>query len=495
MNRATPGRGRAWAERRGRLFVDLSPLRQSRDYRFLFAGQAVAHLGSQITTVAIPYQVFLLTRSSLAVGMIGLVSLVPLITMSLAGGAIADSVDRRKVLVLTQLLMGLTSVALALNAGRPHPAVWPAFVCAGLAAGLHGVDMPTRTAILPNLVRRDQYSAAAALGQVLLQLGQVAGPALAGVIIGGAGLATAYWIDAATCVAAIAAILRIPPQPPQGGGPRAGLASVREGLAYLRGRRVLTSTFLIDINAMVFGMPRALFPALGTGLYGGGAGTVGLLYAAPGMGALLGALLTGWVGHVRRQGWAVIVAVVLWGAAIAGFGLVSWLPLGLFLLALAGAADVVSAVFRSTILQLSVPDHLRGRLSSVHIAVVTGGPRLGDAEAGAVAALTTPRFSVVSGGLACIAGALLLARLVPELRRYQPAREADETVLPLVPEAGEGPEQPLVPDAGEGRERPLSGGEPERHVSSDGQEPGKGAARILRREPDHGNGAGCGSGP
>jgi MFS family permease len=414
---------------RPRVLVDLSPLRQSRDYRFLFAGQAVAHLGSQITTVAIPYQVFLLTRSSLAVGMIGLVALVPLISMSLVGGAVADAVDRRKILVVTQVLMGLTSVALALNAARPNPAVWPAFACAGLAAGLHGVDMPTRTAVLPNLVRRDQYPAAAALGQVLLQLGQVAGPALAGVTIGAAGLATAYWIDAATALVAIASVLAIRPQPPEGGGTRAGLTSIREGLAYLKGRRLLVSTFLIDINAMVFGMPRALFPALGTGLFGGGASTVGLLYAAPGAGALVGALFTGWVGHVRRQGWAVILAVVAWGGAITGFGLTSWLPLGLVLLALAGAADVVSAVFRNTILQLSVPDQLRGRLSSVHIAVVTGGPRLGDAEAGAVAALATPRFSVVSGGLACMAGALILARLVPELRRYQSSETVEEAPL------------------------------------------------------------------
>jgi MFS family permease len=414
---------------RPRVLVDLSPLRQSRDYRFLFAGQAVAHLGSQITTVAIPYQVFLLTRSSLAVGMIGLVALVPLISMSLVGGAVADAVDRRKILVVTQVLMGLTSVALALNAARPNPAVWPAFACAGLAAGLHGVDMPTRTAVLPNLVRRDQYPAAAALGQVLLQLGQVAGPALAGVTIGAAGLATAYWIDAATALVAIASVLAIRPQPPEGGGTRAGLTSIREGLAYLKGRRLLVSTFLIDINAMVFGMPRALFPALGTGLFGGGASTVGLLYAAPGAGALVGALFTGWVGHVRRQGWAVILAVVAWGGAITGFGLTSWLPLGLVLLALAGAADVVSAVFRNTILQLSVPDQLRGRLSSVHIAVVTGGPRLGDAEAGAVAALATPRFSVVSGGLACMAGALILARLVPELRRYQSSETIEEAPL------------------------------------------------------------------
>ena len=417
MRRA--GRG----PRVGRLLVDVSPLRESRDYRFLFAGQAVAHLGSQLTVVAIPYQVYLLTKSSLAVGMIGLVSLVPLVALSLIGGAVADAVDRRKLLVVTQAALGLTSVALALNAHRAHPALWPMYACAALAAGLAGVDLPTRNAILPNLVRREQFSAAVALGQVLFQVGQVAGPALAGLVIAKVSVGAAFWLDSSTALVAMAATLAIRPQPPHGGGTKAGIASIREGLAYLKGRRMLVGTFLIDINAMVFGMPRALFPALGTGLYGGGAGVVGLLYAAPGAGALLGAVLTGWVGRVRRQGSAVIVAVIAWGAAIAGFGLVGWLPLGLFLLAVAGAADVISAVFRNTILQLSVPDALRGRLSSVHIAVVTGGPQLGDAEAGAVAALTSARVSVVSGGLACVVGVLLLLRLVPELARYDALAE------------------------------------------------------------------------
>jgi MFS family permease len=218
-------------------------------------------------------------------------------------------------------------------------------------------------------------------------------------------------------------VLLIAPQPPEGGGTRASLTSIGEGLRYLKGRRLLVSTFLIDIDAMVFGMPRALFPALATGFFGGGAATVGLLYAAPGAGALLGALTTGWVGRVRHQGRAVIVSVAVWGGAIAAFGLVPWLAVGLALLALAGAADVVSAVFRNTILQLSVPDALRGRLSSVHIAVVTGGPQLGDAEAGAVAALTSARTSVVSGGLACVLGVLALVRWVPELARYDAVAE------------------------------------------------------------------------
>ncbi|HEV2759887.1 MAG TPA: MFS transporter [Acidimicrobiales bacterium] len=407
------------AERpRPRLLADLTPLRVSRDFRFLFAGSGVSYLGRQLTVVAVPFQVFTMTRSSLAVGMVGLATVVPLVTLSLAGGAIADAVDRRKLLLVTQILSAATSAGLALNAGSSSPRLWPIYVLAALSAGLAGVDLPARSATIPRLVGRELYPSAAALGQIQFQIGQVAGPALAGVIISQVSLAAAYWIDVASFAAAVAGIALIAPQPPEGGGTRASLASIGEGLRYLRGRRLLVSTFLIDINAMVFGMPRALFPALGTGFFGGGALTVGLLYAAPGAGALIGALLTGWVGRVRRQGRAVIVSVLVWGGAIAAFGLVPWLPLGLAMLALAGAADVISAVFRNTILQMSVPDGLRGRLSSVHIAVVTGGPQLGDAEAGAVAALASPRFSVVSGGLACIVGVLVLLRLVPELARY-----------------------------------------------------------------------------
>jgi MFS family permease len=408
---------------RPRLLADLTPLRVSRDYRLLFTGNAVSYLGRQLTVVAIPFQVFTITDSSLAVGMIGLATVVPLVTFSLAGGAIADAVDRRKLLLVTQLLSAATSAGLALNAMSASPRLWPIYLLAALSAGLAGVDLPARNAMIPNLVGRQLYPSAAALGQIQFQIGQVAGPALAGVIISQVSLAAAYWIDVASFGAAVVALLLIAPQPPEGGGTRASLSSVAEGLRYVRGRKLLLGTFLIDIDAMVFGMPRALFPALGTGFFGGGAATVGLLYAAPGAGALVGALFTGWVGGVCRQGRAVIISVIVWGAAIAVFGLVPWLAVGLFMLALAGAADVVSAVFRNTILQLSVPDGLRGRLSSVHIAVVTGGPQLGDAEAGAVAALTTPRFSVVSGGVACIVGVLALVRWVPELARYDALAE------------------------------------------------------------------------
>jgi MFS family permease len=432
---------------RRRVFVDLSPLRESRDYRWLFWGQAVSWLGRQVTAVAIPYQVYLLTKSSLAVGLVGLVNLGPLVGLTLAGGAVADAVDRRKLLLVTQVLLALASVGLALNASVDEPALWPIYVLSALIAGLSGIDLPTRNAMMPRMVGRERIPAASALGQILMQVGLVAGPALAGVVIGRISLASAYWLDVSTFVVAMGTVLAIGPQPPEGGGTRAGMASIAEGLRFLRGRRLLVSTFLIDINAMVFGMPRALFPALGTSLYGGGAATVGLLYAAPGLGALVGALLTGWVGAVRRQGLAVIWAVVGWGAAIAVFGLVPWLPLGLALLALAGAADVISAVFRNTILQVNVPDALRGRLSAVHIAVVTGGPALGDAEAGAVASLTTAPLAVVSGGVACVVGVAVLHRLIPELAAYDAAGAPDPDRPP--PPEGRPPERPYTRDRAE----------------------------------------------
>lgn len=415
-----------------RLLADVTPLRASRDFRLLFSGQLVSFLGSQLTVVAVPVQVFRMTHSSLDVGLVSLAQLVPLVIGSLVGGSVADAVDRRRLLLGVQVLLALTSAGLAANAMAPHPRVWPLFVVTAVAAGLSGLDRPARNAAIPGVLKGRHLPAAFALWQVQMQVGLVAGPALAGVLLAQASLSTVYWIDVATFGAAFASVLLMQPLAPEGGGTRAGLASAAEGVRYLRGRRLLTSTFLIDIDAMVLGMPRALFPALGFGVFGGGAATVGLLYAAPGAGALAGALLTGWVAAVRRQGRAVVVAVIVWGAAIAAFGLAPWLPLALALLAVAGAADVVSAVFRNTILQSSVPDALRGRLSAIHIAVVTGGPRLGDAESGAVAALAGPQFSVVSGGLACLVGVALLAWRVPELAAY-------DTHAPVAPAGPVGP--------------------------------------------------------
>jgi MFS family permease len=412
--------------RRG-ILADLTPLRASRDFSLLFSGQLVSFLGSQLTVVAVPYQVYLLTHSSLAVGMVSLAQLGPLIVGSLIGGSIVDSADRRTLMLRMQLVLAAVSVGLALNAMRDNGAVWPLFVLTAIAAAFSGVDRPARSAIIPSLLDEDLLPAAYALWQIQMQLGFTLGPAAAGLLLSQVGLAAVFWIDAGTFIVAFALTLRMGPHPPVGGATKVGLGSIAEGLRFVRGNRLLQGGFLIDLDAMILGMPRALFPALGTGLYGGGATTVGLLYAAPGAGALLGALTTGWVGRVRHQGRAVLIAVAVWGAAITGFGATRVLPLGLALLALAGAADVISAVFRNTIFQLAVPDSLRGRLSALHIAVVTGGPRLGDAEAGAVAALTTPRVSVVSGGVGCMIGVVLVGWALPEFRRYR-ARGGGEPV-------------------------------------------------------------------
>lgn len=402
-----------------RFFVDTTPLRESAEYRWLYAGLTLAWFGRQLTVVAVPYQVFEMTGSTLAVGLLGLAQFVPLLIASFIGGAVADAVDRKRLLVLSQVGLCLTAVGLTWNALTESPALWPLYVLSGLNAAISAVDHPTRAAILPTLVGRDLLPSALALNQTLGNVAKAVGPALGGLIIATAGLPMTYGIEAALFLVGSQLMRPIRPLPPEGGGRKVGLASIMEGLAYLKKRRILQGTFAIDLNATIFGMPRALFPAFGTEVLGGGASVVGVLYAAPGIGALVGAVTSGWVPRVRRQGRAVIVAVIVWGLALASFGLTSSVALAVVLLALAGAADVISAVFRATILQLSVPDALRGRLSGVNIGVVSGGPRLGDLEAGLVASLTSVRFSVVSGGLACVLGAMAIGRWMPELDRYR----------------------------------------------------------------------------
>jgi predicted MFS family arabinose efflux permease len=400
------------------LLIDLGPLSRSRDFRRLVLGEGVAILGSQVTTVAVPWQVYRLTHSSFDVGLVSLAQLVPLIVGSVLGGSVADAVDRRRLLLAVESLMALASAGLALNADL-GASLWPLFVLPAVAATLSGCDGSTRNALVPNMVGRADVSAANAIFQALFQVGTVVGPAVAGLLLAGAGVRFVYWVDVATFAVALAAVFRISPQPPLERGDRPGLRSIVEGFRFLRGRQQIQGAYVIDLDAMVFGMPRALFPALATRVFGGGAATVGFLYAAPGAGALLGALTTGWVSRVHRQGRAVIVAVVVWGLAITCFGLVHWLPAALVLLAVAGWADVISAVFRNTIIQLAVTDALRGRLGGFQTAVVSGGPRLGDFEAGTVAAGFGDTASVVSGGLACVVGAVVLAAALPGFRRQR----------------------------------------------------------------------------
>lgn len=405
-----------------RLAADITPLRVSRDFRLLWTGELVSETGSNVTLVGLYIQVFRLTHSAAAVGAIGLVQLAALIVASLVAGPVIDRADRRRLLLVSQCGQAGASGMLLAGALIGDPPLVLVYLGASLVAGFAGFALSTRSAMTPNLVAPHQLPAALALNQVMWNTCLIVGPALGGVVVAQAGLTWAYGLDVASFAATIgaAALMRPMPARRETVGGQTGWRSLVEAFRYLRGRRVLQSSFVIDLVAMVFGMPRALFPILAVEQFHGGAEIVGALFAAPAVGALLGALTGGWVGRVRRQGLAVLVAVSVWGAGIVGFGLSGrFLGAALVFLAVAGAADVVSAVFRSTILQLGVPDDLRGRLSSVHILVVAGGPRLGDFEAGAVAAVFTPTISVISGGVLCLAGVGVLAVLVPGLARFR----------------------------------------------------------------------------
>jgi MFS family permease len=398
-----------------RIFLDLDPLRES-DFRLLFAGQLVGVLGRQLATVAISFQVYLLTHSSLQVGAVSLAQLLPLILGTLVGGVLGDVVDRRRLLMVSSLLLVLTTGGLAVNAAMAHPSLVAIYLVSAVAAGCGGVASTTANAVVPSLVGPDQLLAAYATMQVVDQAAMVAAPVLAGVLIGAVHLPWVFAAGALTYVVAALTVVAIAPMARSADAARLGLPSVMEGLRFVRGRQNLQGAFLVDINAMVFGTPRALFPALALSVYHGGPRTLGYLYAAPAAGALVGALVTGWLARLRRMGIAVVAAVCVWGASIVIFGLVHRLWLALVLLAVAGWADVISAVLRTTIVQRAVPEAFRSRLSGLQMAVVEGGPRLGDLESGVVAGLVSTEFAIVSGGLACIAGAIALAGLLPGFR-------------------------------------------------------------------------------
>ena len=402
---------------------DISPLRESPAYRRLFAGQAVSLIGSQMTQVAVPLQVYAITRSSLDVGLASLAALIPLVVFGLYGGAIADAVDRRKLLSVTSVGLMVVSAALFAQAVAGLRSVPLLLVCVAVQAGFGAVDGPARRSLTPVLVRAEKLAAANTLSYGSMTFSVIAGPVLAGVAVGAGGFQWAYGIDALSFLAALYAVLRLPALPAGEDAPRAGLASVLEGLRFVRGERIIMASFLADINAMIFGMPKALYPALAYGQYHGGATTASLMSAAQAVGALVMTGLGGLLTRVRRQGLGVVLAIVVWGASIAAFGAVTVLWVGLLMLALAGAADQVSAVYRSTMMQVATPPGMQGRLQGVYLVVVTGGPRLGDLESGAAASVFTPRVSVVSGGLACLAGIGLLAAAVPALLRYD-ARQA-----------------------------------------------------------------------
>jgi MFS family permease len=402
----------------GGMFVDVGPLRRHRGFRRLWAGQLVSQVGSQLTVVAVAYQTYRLTGSTAMVGLVSLGQLVPLLAGSLLAGPVVDAWDRRRVLLCTQVLLAVGCAGLAANSMLSRPLLWLVFVCTAESAAFQGLDWSARRASLRQLVPPAELPAALSLQSAAFQVTSVVGPAAAGLLIAQAGFALVYWLNVASFGVALATVAALPKLPPQGGGQPAGLASLTGGLRYMRTSHPLAGVFLIDLGAMVFGLPRALFPALAVTLYGGGAATVGYLNAAPGVGALVGSVLTGHVGRVRRVGRAVVICVVAWGLAITAFGLVPWLPAALVLLAAAGAADVISSVFRMVIVQQATPDGMQGRVNSLIFAGVQGGPRLGDAEAGAAAALAGPQFAAWSGGLLSVLTAAATCWVLPEIWRY-----------------------------------------------------------------------------
>jgi MFS family permease len=403
-----------------RIAIDLAAVRESRDLRLLLSGEFLTSLGTQAALVALPYQIYTQTGSALLTGLLGAVELGPLVAAALFGGAVADRMDRRRLLLGVQAGLVATATALAAGAIAGEPPVWLLYLLGAALAGFGSLEGVVRTATVPNLVAPQHLRSALALSFGLYQLTAVVGPGAGGLLIAAAGVQGAYVADAISCLAMTAAAWAMSPQLPRG---ERGVGitirrSIAEGLRFVGRNDALKGSFAIDLVAMTFGMPRALFAVLSVSVYGTGAAGTGVLYAAVSAGATVAALTTGWLTHARRLGRIVIVAVVAWGAAIALVGLVHSLWVAAALLALAGAADSISAVCRSTINQTVTPDALRGRMSSVFMIVVTSGPRLGDVESGVVAALSSARFSVVSGGLACLAGVVAIMFAFPALLAY-----------------------------------------------------------------------------
>jgi hypothetical protein len=401
-----------------RLLTDLRPLRESVDFRRLWIGSTVSQLGQQMTAVTISIQVYALSGSTFSVGLVGLFALVPLVVFGLYGGAMADAVDRRTLALCSSVGLWLLSMVLVLQSELHWERTWVLYGVVALQSACFAVNNPARSAIIPRLIRPELLPAANTLSQAAFNLGFTAGPLLGAAVIAWQGFGAAYLVDVITFTAALYGLFRLPPVPPTGLVRRAGLRSVLEGFTFLRAAPVLLATFVADILAMVFAQPRALFPAVAGTFFGGGVRTIGLLQAAPAIGALIAVLFSGWVGRVRRQGIAIVIAVSAYAAAVGLFGLSRTIWLGVALLALSGAADMVSSAYRNTVLQSAAPDAMRGRLQGVFIVVVAGGPRLGDFVAGSTASLTTPTIALLAGAAVCIAGVLLLLAWNRPFRRY-----------------------------------------------------------------------------
>jgi MFS family permease len=406
-----------------RVLVDTTPLRVSRDFRRLWAGQAVSFVGTMVTTAALPFQVFRQTHSSLAVGLLGAAQLGPLLVCAVVGGGFADRTDKRRVLLAVTAVSLACSAALAANAFLDRPQLWLLYVVGAIASGAFGVSFAVLRSMLPLLLKEDLRPAGYALQATYGSFGMMAGPAVAGVLIAGSGLTSAYVADVLTFGIALVAFAGVAESPPVPGAAGMSTTPLLGGLRFLRGHSVVMSVFAIDLIAMVFGMPRALFPAL-TERLGGGPVLYGLLLSSVAAGAFVASLASGWTTRVRHQGRAVLTAVAAWGVCIATAGLTRQPVIVLTMLACAGGADMISGVYRATITANLTPDNLRGRVSGVEFAVYAGGPVLGDVEAGVVGGLAGVPFAIVSGGVACVIGAAGFAARGRGLATYRRSESA-----------------------------------------------------------------------
>lgn len=397
------------------MFLKIAPLRE-REYRLLYIGQTVSFLGSMLTYVAIPYQVYELSHSAWYVGLLGAAQLAPLLVAALFGGAMADALDRRRMLVGSELALAACSAGLLLNAMLPHPSLWALFATSAAMSAVNGFHRPALEAMTQELVARDQQAAAAALGSLRFSLGAIAGPACAGVVIAKLGLSAAYAIDTLSFAGSVLCLWAMLPRPRASAPGTSALSSIAEGVRYARGRQELIGTYVVDIVAMIFAMPVALFPMLAERW--SGATAAGWLYSGMAIGSLGVTLFSGWSAGVKRQGAAVIAAAALWGVAIIALGFASSLFGAVLCLAVAGGADMVSGLFRQTIWNQTIPTELRGRLSGLEMMSYMTGPLLGNARAGYLATRFDARTSIVSGGILCVLGVLLCIPLLPGFARY-----------------------------------------------------------------------------
>lgn len=399
-----------------RLGVDLTPLRTARDFRLVFTAGGVSLLGSLISYVTIPYQVFLLTNDPLLVGLLGVCELVPLLLMAFVGGSLADYVDRRRLVIMTEFGLSLITAVLLINALLGEPQLWILFAAAALTMAVDGLQRPALDAMIPRLVPPEQIPAATVLNSLRMNVASLGGPAIAGILLANVDLAWVYAIDLASfavSLACLAFVRRVPPPPaPE----RPSLRSAVAGLRYARSRPEILGTYLIDINAMLFGMSAALYPFVAERL--GGPAVLGLLHAAPSVGSLLATMTSRWSARVHRHGLAVTLAAGAWGVAIVGFGFAGSLWLALLCLTAAGAADMISGIFRSIIWNQTIPDHLRGRLAGIEMLSYSIGPTLGNTRAGLVARFTGVSGSIVAGGILCVLGTAALAAVLPAFLRY-----------------------------------------------------------------------------